>query len=803
MIETLNQIIEDGIRKKLVHNFTDNNNEIADNQISIDNATMLNFGSCSYLGLEKRPELQQGTIEAVKKYGTQFSSSRTYVSHGLYKELENLLYQIFHRPLIVTASTTLGHLASIPVLIGTNDAIVLDLQVHSSIQMSVQQLKAKGIPISVIKHNCMESLESKIKILSQKYDKIWYFADGVYSMYGDYAPFKKLDQLLEKYKKFHLYIDDAHGMSWSGKNGCGIVASQMKSTDKMVLAVSLNKSFGCAGGCLIFPNKETEKKVRNCGGTYIFSGPIQPPMLGACVSSAKLHLSEPFEKLQKHLDQLIKHTNQKLDELDFPQFEKTNSPLFFIPVGLPKICSDIVLEMRHRGFFLNTASFPAVPMRRSGIRFMINNFFKTMEIDLMLMNLSQVYIDVTLKYQMSYVEIAKNFRIPPFNIKSIYTEEKETQKEKPNHNKLTLEEFSSIRNLKPDQWSILSKQNNMLNIPHLELLEKTYHKENTNTENQWDFYYFNIKDNTKQIVLQSLITIALLKDDTLSDKETSQKIENLRKSENNPYLFCSKTIIVGTPITKGNHLYIDHKHQQWQEAISLFTEKLNDILESQKASKVIIRDFDEIQTEKLKNIMLEKGFTKLELPDTMQVNNFDWNTQDEFLKSLSQKYRYNTKKEIIAYQNLFETSYKKPKDSIEIEKLYKLYQQVYEKSHIINVFQLPYQYFENICLDPQYDIISLYHKKNNTLAAVMFSYTYNNHYNALIVGLNYDYVYQHKAYKQILYQTLQRAKQLNCHHLDLGFTAELEKKKIGAKTQKVFAYVQSTEHLKQSILNFL
>lgn len=47
-------------------------------------------------------------------------------------------------------------------------------------------------------------------------------------MYSDYAPFTALDNLLEKYDKFHLYIDDAHGMGWTGENGNGVVCKYLK-----------------------------------------------------------------------------------------------------------------------------------------------------------------------------------------------------------------------------------------------------------------------------------------------------------------------------------------------------------------------------------------------------------------------------------------------------------------------------------------------------------------------------------------------------------------------------------------------
>lgn len=45
--------------------------------ITINNGQrVINFGSCSFLGLEMREELIAGASSALHKYGTQFSSSR-------------------------------------------------------------------------------------------------------------------------------------------------------------------------------------------------------------------------------------------------------------------------------------------------------------------------------------------------------------------------------------------------------------------------------------------------------------------------------------------------------------------------------------------------------------------------------------------------------------------------------------------------------------------------------------------------------------------------------------------------------
>ncbi len=645
----------------------------------------------------------------------------------------------------------------------------------------------------------MDSLDSKIKNLYNKHHKIWYFADGVYSMYGDYAPFKKLDRLLNQYDKFHLYIDDAHGMGWTGENGSGVVCNYLKNKKKVILTVSLNKSFAAAGGCIVFPNAEMEKLVRNCGSTYIFSGPIQPPMLGAAVASAKLHLSDDILSIQDKLKDLIRFTNNKLNELNLPQFQKTDSPLFFIPVGLPKICYDIISKMKEKGFFLNTASFPAVPMRKSGIRFMINTFLNKRQINEMLKVLCDVYAETITENGNNYAKISKTFDIPNFKLKRY---DKITQFDGLLSHKI----YRSIKDLDENEWNDKFINDGPLSYANIELLESIYTNANT-LENSWEFYYLVVKDNSNNIVLMTFITVGLTKDDMFSEALVSEKIEQERANSNQYYL-TSKTVLTGSLITKGNHVYINYEHKNWKNALSILSEKLTDIQDRSNASKIMIRDFYDSQPLDLEAFMLEKGFIKYQLPNNMVVNNLKWNNIDEYLSSLSQKYRYNVRKEILKYESNFIVDYSKPKNEEEIRALCKLYENVYKNSFMFNVFKLPFEYFKQMSSSENYDVIKLYLKNPENendikLVGVMFSYVNSNNYDALIVGLDYEYVYKYNCYKQILFQTVLRAKKLGCKKLDLAFTAELEKKKLGAQKLNVFAYVQSSEHLNRSIIEFI
>src|SRR4051794_5894079 len=150
--------------------------------LTIEGAPRINFGSCSYLGLELDPRMKQATIDAVMRYGTQFSSSRAYMSSPQYVELEALLSEMFGGYAIATPTTSLGHLAALPVIVESGAAMILDPQAHPSVQIGANELRLKGTTGEVIRHNNMDKLEAMIQRLTPQHKQIWYAADGVYSM---------------------------------------------------------------------------------------------------------------------------------------------------------------------------------------------------------------------------------------------------------------------------------------------------------------------------------------------------------------------------------------------------------------------------------------------------------------------------------------------------------------------------------------------------------------------------------------------------------------------------------------------
>ncbi|MCB9231189.1 MAG: GNAT family N-acetyltransferase [Bacteroidia bacterium] len=786
---TIYQLMEDGKEKDIIQKHTEDSS-LEGRFMTINGKQMLNFGSCGYLGIEFEETLKEGARKALDAYGTQFSSSRAYLSIGLVKEVEDKMEELFGQPVIITASTTMGHLATLPVIVEDEDAVILDMQAHTSIQMAVQLLKARGINITIIRHNDMDALEAKVAELKVKHKKIWYMADGVYSMYGDFAPLDRLQEMLNTIPEFHLYIDDAHGMGWTGENGTGYVRSQIAHHERMVMATSMNKSFAAAGGCMIFPNEEMRKRVLHCGGTLIFSGPIQPPMLGVALASARLHLSPEITRYQQKLAELTAHMNQRLNEAGLPQFMETESPLFFIPLGLPRVVSKFVKRMKQDGFWINAAAFPATPMKRGGLRFMTNGHLTKADIDALVNRIAVHFQNMLTEEGITCKEIARNFQIPEFELKTIPSQTpvirlKKVTELEPVHKR-------TISHLDPVEWDALHASNGTLSHTVLQSLESVFAKGDS-PENQWDFHYFQVKDDFGKTVLSTFYTAVLVKDDMFAPAAVSEVIEKKRKSD--PLFLNSKVVMLGSMITKGQILFVDREHPQWKMALQMLIDQMQETVAKVNAAQLMLREFYGQIDEELRKTMLEMGFTALQLPNNVSMQ-LGWKSQEEYEERLSGRYRSDLRREILKFEDQFEVVTSKPAGEEELQDCYQLYLNVFERSFQMNVHQLPLDYFRMMRAHDSFDIIRLFLKddprgsEGRKPVGVMFSYFEKGTYHAMIVGIDYEFNQSTGVYKQALYQTAQRANDIGATHLDLAFTAELVKKKVGATPESCWAFIQ-------------
>jgi 7-keto-8-aminopelargonate synthetase-like enzyme len=339
-----------------------------DEFITVKGKKLYNFGNCGYLALEQDKRIKSSTIEYVERYGAFFCTSRSFASLKILADTESLLEKIFDRPVLLANTTGLCHIAAIPLLASRRDLIISDKQVHRTVANAVLMAKGQGTSTENLNHNDLVALEQKLIAYADKYEKIWYMADSIYSMFGDAAPLKELRLLLDKYPNFYLYIDDAHGTGWSGKNGAGYLRSQIEYHEKLVVATSLQKGFGAFGAVLLMPNEEMKEMVKYLGSIFIFSGPPTPATIGGITACAKIHLSPEIYELQRRLSNIMEHFVETCKRLNVPLVSRGISPVFFIGIGVTELTIEIARKLIDDGFFINTCAYPAVPVGNAGIR---------------------------------------------------------------------------------------------------------------------------------------------------------------------------------------------------------------------------------------------------------------------------------------------------------------------------------------------------------------------------------------------------------------------------------------------------
>lgn len=793
-IDTIDQVISDAAQRGIIH-LTADDQPCNGTQLRVKGRELVNFGSCSYLGLEQDPRLIAGVVSAVQRFGTQFSSSRAYMSTSLYEQLEATLARIYDKPVLVTPTTSLGHQAALPTLVRDEDAIILDHQVHASVQSAVQLLKPRGIPVHLARHNNLEHVQKLIEQLRPHHRHIWYMADGVYSMYGDFAPVPGLLSLLERHEQLHVYFDDAHGMTWTGPKGCGYLHGQLPQHPRVMLAVSLNKAFASAGGALVFPNEEWARKVRTAGPTLIFSGPVQPPMLGAALASARLHVEDALVPLQQRLLGLIEYTRERLLARHLPLVSKDATPIFFVAAGLPRVAYNLIGRLYQEGFYVNTGTFPATTMQRGGVRFTLTCHHTHEQIDRLVELLAHHYPLALKEEGVSPEEVERAFK-PPLNLGPLFSRAPASASRL--GPPLQVQVSERIDEVDSERWDEVFGGRGPFTTAYYRMLEDVFGPAaqarpgdaqvvELKPENHWRFRYLRVLDSAGQLVLATMMTSSLMKDDLFAPPDVSDRIEQQRGS--NPYWLTSQVVMLGSASGEGNPLYLRREHPQWREALGHCAATLRQFADETKASMILMRDFDQSADAELTAELLKLGLFQMTLPDRYWLPVIDWKNHEDYLTRMSSRYRYSLRREVLAYRELFDVKVGPMTDPRLLNHCHELYRQVQSRGLAINTFPLPVALTHAFFEHPECDVLRLHLKEEPEVpVAVMYSHHSGGVYTACYVGLDYRYVESHKTYKQILHRTVERAHELGCHRLNLGFTAGLEKRKVGAAARPTWGY---------------
>lgn len=818
MQKTIYDVMNLGRQNRMLHQFAEDT-PLDGKHVKLDGRQLLSFGSCSYLGLEMDPRLREGVRKAVERWGTQFSSSRAYMSAPPYSELEEKLSTLFGGHTLSVSTTTLGHLSCIPVICHEKDAILLDRMVHHSIQMAATQARAQGTHVELVRHGDWGTLERRIAELTPQHRKVWYMIDGIFSMFGDLPDVVEFRRLMDQHPNLWLYVDDAHGMSIAGQHGRGMHLSRMGWHPRLIVATSLNKAFAAGGGCITFQDPEMRDRVRLCGGPQTFSGPLQPPMLGAALASADVHLSPEITRLQNELKEGVLHLNAELVANDLPLYENNETPIFFVKGGPLKMSYALVHRLAKEGFFLTVAQYPAVPLKRSGVRVSITRHHSKQDLTALAQAMGHHYPKALEDVGLTREDVLREFDVDHearertrigklarlFDMGAVQKPAAPVKRADEAAVELKLETYTTINDISPDEWNSLL--GNRANFDHatLKSFEEIF-RNRAEKESNWGWHYFIVRSGSLPVAA-TFFTDALWKDDMLMRAEVSDRIEQARVHDR--YFLTSRAFGMGTLLSEGNHLFLERKGP-WQQALAMIVEAAAKAQRSVGATSLVFRDLPEGDAE-LDAAFLEHGLVKMPMLAGHVVDLTRWNTEDEFFATLGSRTRRRVRSEVQAVQQqftqkLFRHGIDAAPTAEEFGHYYSLYKRVKDRKRRLNTFDLPTDIVEKLWATPGWELLALHLSPeacgpaDGRAVAVGISFRDGDRMVAAICGLDGEQR-EVSVYRQLLWRMLLRAKEAGVKTLELGMDAEREKQRLGAEPREQCAYAQLTDHYSAEIMS--
>jgi glycine C-acetyltransferase len=332
----------------------------------VDGKKVLNFCSNNYLGMANHPRLVRAAQECVEKYGVGPAAVRTIAgTMDLHLKLEERLAKFKGVEAAITfQSGFTANLATIPALVGKQDAIISDELNHASI---IDGSRLSGAKIFRYAHCDPEDLERVLKAERENYPKVLVITDGVFSMDGDIAPLDKIYEVTQKYGAI-LMVDDAHGEGVMGKGGRGMVDHFNLHGKVDVEVGTLSKAFGVVGG-VVAGNPLVVEWLRQRGRPFLFSSAMTVPDVAACIEAVDI-----LEESTDLVDRLWENTRYFKKEMANLGFDNGLSvtPITPVMLGEAPLAQQFSRDLFEAGVFVMAIGFPTVPRDKARLRVMIS-----------------------------------------------------------------------------------------------------------------------------------------------------------------------------------------------------------------------------------------------------------------------------------------------------------------------------------------------------------------------------------------------------------------------------------------------
>lgn len=335
-------------------------------RVRMNGKSVLMLSSNNYLGLASHPQVVEGAIKAIEKYGCGTASVRIICGYtDLHHELEERLARFLGtEAAILYMSCSAANEGLIASLMEEGDLIISDRLNHASIIDGCRLSRAK---VEAYAHSDMNELEAILK-KSSGFKLKMIVTDGVFSMEGDIARLPEMHDLAVKYDA-SVIVDESHATGVLGNRGSGTVEHYGMEGKVDIQTGTLGKSLGGSAGGYVAGTKGVIDYLFQRSRPVIFSNCLPPPIVGAALASLDVLESHPELRLKVLENASFLREGLKKLELEVVAGETAIIPVMVRNTEKAQLMNRLLFE---EGVFVQGFWYPVVAAGEERLRVQVS-----------------------------------------------------------------------------------------------------------------------------------------------------------------------------------------------------------------------------------------------------------------------------------------------------------------------------------------------------------------------------------------------------------------------------------------------
>ncbi|WP_405497919.1 8-amino-7-oxononanoate synthase [Nocardia sp. NBC_00511] len=316
----------------------------------------IDLASNDYLGLVRHPEVLEGAIASLRRWGAGATGSRLVTgTTAEHEQLETELAEFTGAQAgLVFASGYAANLGAVTALAGRGALVVSDAGSHASLVDGCRLSRAR---VEIAPHRDPAAVDRLLAGRSE--ERALVLTDSVFSADGDLAPLAELHRVTRANGAV-LIVDEAHGLGVRGAGGRGLVHEVgLAGEPDLVVTATLSKAFAAQGG-VVLASERVRAHLIDAARTFIFDTGLAPAAVGAARAALRLLRQDP-DMAQRVLDRAA-------DLARIAGVGQPDSAVVPVVLGDAQVAFDAAQACLSRGLSVGCFRPPSVPEGTSRLR---------------------------------------------------------------------------------------------------------------------------------------------------------------------------------------------------------------------------------------------------------------------------------------------------------------------------------------------------------------------------------------------------------------------------------------------------